>query len=96
MQLKERAVEYMMEILTTEFPSLYGMHTFVPPRTTPHPITKAEVVPMKILHMDEKHKRETIQILSELMDYANLQGDMQVCVVCGYTPYSHTYSHIHV
>ena len=43
-----------------------------------HPITKSEVVPMKMLFYDEKYKSETIKILSKLACDANLSGDPQV------------------
>ena len=56
LQLKQRAVLYMMETLVNEFPPLSHLKKFVPPRKSPHPTLKAEVVPMKILFHDEKHK----------------------------------------
>ena len=78
-QLKERAVLYMMETLVNEFPTLSHLKKFVPPRKSPHPTLKAEVVPMKILFHDEKYKAENIEILTDFMNTADLQGDKQVC-----------------
>lgn len=47
---------------------------FVPEIEPIHPAQKSEVVPMKVLFKDEKLKSETIDILSQLMSDANLDG----------------------
>ena len=66
-QLKERATQYMMQFLVTEFKSLADLKKFVPSQQTPHPTKKSVVVPMKTIFKDEKYKSETIDILTQLM-----------------------------
>lgn len=68
----------MKDFLTSHFPSLNDLKHFVPPNTTPHIVSRAEVVPMKVLFKDEKYKSETVGILKQLMSDANLNGDHQV------------------
>lgn len=82
MILKQRAVEYMMGFLVETFSSLKHLEEFVPESMSIHPITKSEVVPMKLLYKDEKYKSETIEILSQLMSDANLRGNHQVQCTC--------------
>ena len=67
-----------MGFLVESFPSLKDLAQFIPLTEPLHPIVKSEVVPMKILFMDEKYKSETIEILSRLLDDASLSGDIQV------------------
>ena len=55
-----------------------NLKEFVPSREVVHPIEKSVVVPMKILFKDEKYKSETIEILQQLMDDADLKGLYQV------------------
>ena len=40
---------------------------FVPEPESIHPVTKSQVVPMKILYKDEKYKSQTIDILTQLV-----------------------------
>ena len=77
--LKERAVHYIMCILTEHFPVLKHLQKLVPPPELVHPIMPSDVVPMKILFRDEKYKSETIEILSQLLKDAGISGDEQVC-----------------
>ena len=96
--LEQDAMQYMMEFLVENY--------LVPTRGSPHPIQKSSVVPMKILFRDEKYTAETIEIISKLLDDANLSGDspqarQEHCVVCTY-PHAHsctrmcTHMHLHV
>ena len=71
----------MMEFLVKEFKSLNDLSALVPKRTSPHPVLKARVAPMKIiLFKDEKYKAETIDILSQLSEDACVTGAPQVDV----------------
>ena len=78
MELKNKAVMYTMEMLTTEFPSFHHLKKVVPQRMSPHirHSERSEVVPMKILFHDEKYISE---ILTNLLNTASLNGDKQVC-----------------
>ena len=51
---------------------------FLPDETSLHPVTKSEVVPMKVLFRDEKYVSETIEILLDLAKNAKLTGQSQV------------------
>ena len=73
--LKQHAVHFMMGFLVESFTSLSDLTKFVPALEHLHPITKSEVVPMKVLFYDEKYKSETI---SRLACDANLSGTPQV------------------
>ena len=67
-----------MEALVFAFSSLGDLQKFLPSRKSPHAVQKSVVVPMQILFKDEKYKSETIEILSELMSDAALNGKPQV------------------
>ena len=73
--LQKCAVQYMMEFLVEHFRSLRHLSHLVPPRQSPHPVRKSTVVPMKILFHDERYTAETIEILSQLPQDANLTGE---------------------
>ena len=60
----------MMGFLVETFSSLKHLAEFVHQPESIHPVTKSEVVPMKILYKDEKYKRQTIDILMQLMSDA--------------------------
>lgn len=77
-QLHLQATHYMMNFLVKEFKDLAGLKKYVPPRDLLHPVKKSEVVPMKVLFKDEKYTSETIDILSQFMNDASLNGDSQV------------------
>lgn len=79
-QLYKRAVEYMMRFLVKHFTSLHHLKKHTPALQTPHPVSKSHVVPMKILHKDEKYTKDTIDILECLKSDATLTGDHQVCI----------------
>ena len=90
-ELHKCAIQHIMEVLVSEFISLSDLQTFLPPRESPHATSKSVVVPMQILFKDEKYKSETIEILSNLMKDAALDGQPQVIV------YIHAYIiHIHI
>ena len=76
--IRQRAVRFLMGFLVKAFPSLHDLEEFVPEHEHIHPIKKSEVVPMKLLLKDEKYKSETIDILTQLYNDANLSGDHQV------------------
>ena len=77
-ELRERARAFVMEFLVTNVPCLKPLEKFVPGKVPIHPVTKSEVMPMKILFKDEKLKDETIDILTELTKDANLLGDNHI------------------
>ena len=77
-QLEERATRYMMGFLVETFACLQDLQSFVPVMEPLHQPQKSQVVPMKLLFRDEKYKSETIQILSQLIQDANLSGEAQV------------------
>ena len=77
-ELKQRALYYMMKFLVSEFTSLSDLSQFVPAKTSIHPVTADEVVPMTVLLKDEKYIAETIEILATLAEDANLNVDPQV------------------
>ena len=73
-QLEERATHYLMEFLVDTFADLAHLRKFIPQTQPIHPVQKSKVVPMKVLFKDEKLKSETIDILSQLMLDADLNG----------------------
>ena len=77
-QLQQRATHYLMEFLVDHFSDLTHLRKFVPSTQPLHPLVKSEVVPMKILFKDEKLKSDTIDILSQLLTDADLDGKPQV------------------
>ena len=81
-QLQQRTTHYLMEFLVELFSDLAHLQKFVPPSQPLHPPMKSEVVPMKILFKDEKLKSNTIDILSQLLTDADLDGKPQVAIVC--------------
>ena len=91
MQLQQRATHYLMEFLVDTFSDLGHLRKFLPTAESLHPPSKSEVVPMKILLKDEKLKSETIDIVSQLMHDANLDGKPEVV----YTHYNYVL-YIHV
>lgn len=77
--LKDRAIHFLMSFLVKTFTSLQDLEKLIPDTQPVHPVQKTEVVPMKLLLKDEKYKSETIDILSQLYNDADLSGDHQVC-----------------
>ena len=80
-QLQQRATHYLMEFLVEHFSDLAHLRKFVPPSQPLHPPMKSEIVPMKILFKDEKLKSDTIDILSQLLTDADLDGKPQVAII---------------
>ena len=74
----KQAVEYTTRFLVKEFPCLHTLRNTLPELQPLHPVQKTEAVPQKVLFKDEKYIHETIAILEQLVDDANLQGDPQV------------------
>ena len=80
-ELNTRAIQYTMHFLVNEFSSLEPLRSVLPKYQTIHPVVTTEVIPQAVMFKDEKNIQETINILSQLIDDANLNGDPQV------TPY---------
>ena len=76
--LNESAIQYTMEFLVQEFTSLENLECYVPVRKSPYPVQTPQVAPMEILFRDEKYKAETIEIIRQLMNDANLSGTPEV------------------
>ena len=77
-ELYKRAVEYVMKFLVDNFKSLHHLKNEAPALRAPHPVTKSQVAPMKVLNKDEKYMKDTVDILECLKDDGNLCGDHQV------------------
>lgn len=77
-RLQQRGVQYLMEFLLEHFTDLTHLEEHIPPVEPLHPPQKSDVVPMKVLFKDEKLKSDTIDILSQLITDANLDGTPQV------------------
>lgn len=78
LHIQMRAVEYTMRFFANEFTSLERLRKYAPAHQQLHPVEKTEVVPQKVLFKDEKYIHETIEILAQLIDDVNLNGDPQV------------------
>ena len=63
------------------FAALSDLKQFLSDKPVDHPVVKTEVVPMKMLMKDEKYTSETIDILTQIFDDANLTGDHQVGLI---------------
>ena len=74
-----------MCFLVNEFTTLERLRKYAPDHQQLHPVVKTEVVPQKVLFKDEKYIQETIEILSQLIDDANLNGDPQVHCIYVYS-----------
>ena len=72
-----------MRFLVNEFTGLEDLKKYVPNHQHQHqhqhqqlhPVVRTEVVPQKVLFKDEKYIQEMIDILSQLIEDANLNGD---------------------
>ena len=87
-EIHKRAVRYMMRFLVKTFGTFSDLKKFLPEETPLHPVTKSEVIQMKVLFKDEKYISETIEILTDLLKDAKLSGQPQVSkymYVCMYT-----------
>lgn len=76
----------MMRFLVNEISALSDMKNLVPTESPLHPVQKTETIPMCVLFKDEKYTSETVDILSQLIIDANLNGQPQVHAL-----YVHTY-----
>ena len=81
-ELKERAVLFMMRFLVKEISALSDLKDLVPSESPLHPLQKTESIPMCVLFKDEKYTSETVDILTQLITDANLNGQPQVHVHC--------------
>ena len=75
--LHARMVKFVMSFVVKEFASLSDLAQFVPSDSS-LPIQKSEVVPLRLLFRDEKSIDETIQILVQYIQDAELDGTPQV------------------
>ena len=73
----------MMKFLVDYFPDLSDLKQFLPVPSSAHDVQADEVVPMLVLLKDEKYIADTIDILSQLAEDANLHGEPQVCRCMG-------------
>ena len=76
-EFTQLAVEYTMCFLVKDFPTRHTLRNTLSELQPLHPVMKT-AVPQKVLFKDEKYIHETIAILFQLIDDANLQGDPQV------------------
>ena len=63
--LQQRALDFIQRFLVSEFEDLHELQCFIPV-SSPNPVEKTEVVPMKILFRDEKYVTENVAILGDL------------------------------
>ncbi len=77
--VKERALSYLKNFLVDEFRDLKELRPFVHPMQSLAPVSKATVVPMKLLFKDEKYAAENVAILEQLVKDAKLVGNNEVC-----------------
>ena len=75
----DRAVLMVMELLVSKFKSLEVLKQLVPSRISPHPPSRSEIIPLKLLFHDEKYTSDTIVILQQFIQDAALDGTPQVC-----------------
>ena len=77
--LEGKAVEFIMLFLVAEFESLHHLQQLIPPKEG-QDVPKLNLIPMKLLCLDEKYKSETTEILTRIAVDAELTGKPQVCV----------------
>ena len=77
-ELKKRATLHIMHTLVEEFTALTYLQALLPSLPERVGRGRSNVVPMKILFKDEKYKSETIEILSQLTEDAELSGKAEV------------------
>ena len=75
--LEERGVDFIMQFLVTEFKSLNHLQPLLPSKEGPN-VSRSNVVPMKLLFLDEKYKAETTEILARIASDAQLSGKPEV------------------
>ena len=77
--LHARMIKFMMSFIVKELVSLSDLSQFVPSDAfSSLSVQKSEVVPLKLLFRDEKSIDETIQILVQYIQDADLDGAPQV------------------
>lgn len=77
-RLQQHGVQYLEEFLVEHFSDLKDLQRYTQHVEPLHPPQKSEVMPMKVLFKDEKLTADTIDILSQLVMDANLDGTPQV------------------
>lgn len=78
--LESRAVDFIMRFLVTEFRSLNHLQSLLPHKED-QDTCRSNVVPMKLLFLDEKYKAETTEIITR---DAELTGKPEVGLNCEY------------
>ena len=76
-QLHERALEYVAQFLVRQFSALKGLKKLCVQQTPAGDAQKTTIIPMAVMHRDEKYTDETIRILQDLLE-CNLTGEAQV------------------
>ena len=72
--MSKRATTYIMRFLVGTFKGLKHLENLVPKKYSPHPVSKSQVAPMKmILDMDEKYTQGNLDILD------HLRKDIELC-----------------
>ena len=64
--LHERAVEYVAKFLVRQFSALKGLQKLCVQQTPAGDPQKTTIIPMAVMHRDEKYTEETIRILQDL------------------------------
>ena len=67
-----------MRFMATYFKALFRFQHKVPPLKCPHPVSKSQVAPLKILDKDEKYTQVNIEILESFKADAQLPCNPQV------------------
>ena len=73
--MSKRATAYIMRFLVGTFKALKHLENLVPKQHSPHPVSKSQVVPMKILDVDEKYTQGNLDILDQLKKDVELCSD---------------------
>ena len=81
--LESRAVDFIMQFLVTEFRSLNHLKSLLPHKED-QDTCRSNVVPMKLLFLDEKYKAETTEILTQIASDAKPTGKPEVGLNCEY------------
>ena len=69
------ATAYIMRFLVGFFKGLKHLENLVPKQHSPHPVSKSQVAPMKILDVDEKYTQGNLDILDKLRKDIELSDD---------------------
>lgn len=79
--MSKRATTYIIRFMVGTFKALKHLENLVPKQHSPHPVSKSQVAPMKILDVDEKYTQGNLDILDQLKKDTELCGDHQVIIV---------------